>query len=172
MNLSRCELIQVHYCLSHSTAGDSTLTPPKPPRTSRSIFCRHNNNSSPSCLTDHTNETNPPKSPRPEPPVVSSVVTSKTSSTDHHHHHLSFIRSSVEDRVDLLVHLVPRGAETSAKGLVQQPSESQCSGCFNLMGPQLQMQYGELPQAWANMVFFKTGAKEGLTNAPPRWVGV
>ena len=34
----------------------------------------------------------------------------------------SFIRSSVEDRVDLLVHLVPRGAETSAKGLVQQPS--------------------------------------------------
>ena len=40
----------------------------------------------------------------------------------HHHHHLSFIRSSVEDRVDPLVHLVPRGAETSAKGLVQQPS--------------------------------------------------
>ena len=42
-----------------------------------SIFCRHINNSSPSCSTDHTSEL----SPQPNPPrtsLVSSVVTSTT----------------------------------------------------------------------------------------------
>ena len=40
------------------------------------------------------------------------------------------------------------------------------------MGPQLQMQDGELPQTWAGMVLFQTGAIKRLTSAPPRWVGM
>ena len=53
-----------------------------PRRTSRSIFCRHIHNASPSCSTDHTNENSPPRTSRS---ILYRHI--HNASTIHHHLH-------------------------------------------------------------------------------------
>ena len=52
--------------------GTRTKPAPEPPQTGHRIFYRHINNSSPSCSTDHTNETSHTQNPAPAKPLLSS----------------------------------------------------------------------------------------------------
>ena len=68
-----------------------TGTKPAPTQTSRSICCRHINNSSPSCSTDHKNETSPPRTSRSIfCQHINNSSTIHNSNHHHHHHHHHF----------------------------------------------------------------------------------
>ena len=86
----------------------------------------------------------------------------------HHHHHLSFIRSSVEDRVDPGDPSgAPRGLNLSKK-LGHSRARTRL-GCVPKMGPQHQMQLHKPPSKGV-CGHLQTNAIKRLAGTPSHWM--